>query len=215
MKIINFCKSYFNSFQDVSNYKRSNPKTNALNILKILSYFTVVIPLGIGMLYGVASLFGRINKKPQLSSLDHQVNNRAKKIILKNNPSETVILNKVKEETSKKVLLQKDNKQEDDSSLKKEQLPEILVDDQLKIVISNEIKQKIIKGALTSKEIKEQYETLSKTRNLPSLLGFNAFAPHQFAMLMPGIALIASLLCKKINSLIYGYVNHIKIFKKN
>jgi hypothetical protein len=47
------------------------------------------------------------------------------------------------------------------------------------------------------KKIKTEYTTLLQGRTLPELLGYNQYALHKFTMLMPGIALIASLLCKK------------------
>lgn len=81
MKITDFCKSYFNGFQDVSNYKKNDSKTNVLAALKILSYFTVIIPLGFAAVYGAASLYGRVSKKEPLSSQDKNVNNQAKKTL--------------------------------------------------------------------------------------------------------------------------------------
>ena len=52
--------------------------------LKILSYFTVVIPLGFAAVYGAAYLYGRVSKKEPLSSQDKSVNNQAKKTIIQN-----------------------------------------------------------------------------------------------------------------------------------
>lgn len=87
MKISDVCKSYFSGFQEASNFKKNDSKTNALALLKILSYFTVVIPLGFAAVYGAASLCGRVSKKQDLSSNDKSVNDQAKKTILKNDSS--------------------------------------------------------------------------------------------------------------------------------
>lgn len=79
MKLADFCKSYFNGFQNLLNYKKNDAKTNILVALKILSLFTVVIPLGFATVYGAASLYGRICKKEALSSHDKNVNHQASK----------------------------------------------------------------------------------------------------------------------------------------
>ncbi len=83
MKVADFCKSYFNGFQDISNYQKNDIKTNVLAAVKILSYFTVVIPLGFAAVYGAASLYGRVTKKEGLSSQDKSVNDQAKTTLLK------------------------------------------------------------------------------------------------------------------------------------
>lgn len=79
MEIADLCKIYLNGFEDISNYKKNNAETNVLAALKILSYFTGVILLGVVAVYGVASLCGRVSKKEALSSQDKDVNDRAKK----------------------------------------------------------------------------------------------------------------------------------------
>lgn len=83
MKVSDICKSYFSGFQEVSKFKDNDNKTNAIALLKILSYFTGVIPLGFAAVYGAASLCGRISKKQHLSSHDKSVSDQAKKTILK------------------------------------------------------------------------------------------------------------------------------------
>jgi hypothetical protein len=83
MRVTDFCKSYFNGFQDISNYKRNNVKTNILGAVKILSYFTVAIPLGFAAVFGAAYLYNRISKKEDLSFQDKNVNDQAKKVLLK------------------------------------------------------------------------------------------------------------------------------------
>ncbi|MFI0436013.1 MAG: hypothetical protein ACH350_09900 [Parachlamydiaceae bacterium] len=83
IKVIDFCRNYFNGFQDASNYKKNDTKTNVLVAVKILSYFTVVIPLGFAAIYRVASLCGCISKKESLPSRDQNINEKAKQIISK------------------------------------------------------------------------------------------------------------------------------------
>ncbi len=78
MRVTDFCKNYFNGFQDVSNYKKNDTKTNILAALKILSYFTGVIPLGLSAVYGVASLYDRVSKKVFLTSQDKSVKELSK-----------------------------------------------------------------------------------------------------------------------------------------
>lgn len=83
MKVTDFCKSYFNGFHDILNYKKNDAKTNVLAAVKIFSYFTVVIPFGFVVVYGAAFLYGRVSKKEVLSSHDKSVNDKAKIILLK------------------------------------------------------------------------------------------------------------------------------------
>lgn len=63
-----FKQSYFQGFHDIYNYKTNVNKTNALAILKILSYFTVVIPLGFAAVYGATSLCGRVSSEKSLDA---------------------------------------------------------------------------------------------------------------------------------------------------
>lgn len=77
MEVVNHCKNYFNGFQEIQKFKHNDAKTNALAILKILSYFTGVIPLGFAAVYGAASLYGRVNKKEQLSDVDKRITDQA------------------------------------------------------------------------------------------------------------------------------------------
>ena len=94
-----------------------------------------------------------------------------------------------------KLVLEKYLKQDDQ---KPQPLNDVKVETpKLDIIISDETKKKIVKGTLSQKELKEEYSTLTHGRRLPGLLGYNQYAPHAFAMLMSGIALISSLLCKK------------------
>lgn len=70
---------YFNGFQEVLNCQNNSTKTNCLAGLKILSYFTLLIPLGLATLSGAVALYGRIRKKISLSVQDQSVNNHATK----------------------------------------------------------------------------------------------------------------------------------------
>ncbi len=63
MKILDISKKYFNGFQEISGFKRNDSTKNALATFKILSYFTVVIPLSFAIAYGAASLSGRVSLK--------------------------------------------------------------------------------------------------------------------------------------------------------
>ncbi|KAF3361900.1 hypothetical protein PHSC3_001554 [Chlamydiales bacterium STE3] len=87
MRVLDICKKYFNGFQQVSDLRKNDNTTNVLAVLKILSYFTVIIPLGFAAAYGVASLSGRINKKRDLSSQDKSINDKAKTTLLKKDSS--------------------------------------------------------------------------------------------------------------------------------
>ncbi len=64
MEIINFCEDYFslNSYNTLCNYEKHDVQTNALAALTIVSYFTVIIPIGLAVAYG-ASLYGRVEVK--------------------------------------------------------------------------------------------------------------------------------------------------------
>ncbi len=92
MQVKTFCKSYFNGFQDVSNYKKNDAKTNVLAVLKIFSYFTVVIPFGFSVAYGTAYLYARVSKKESLSSNDKRVNVQGRKHLKLNEISEDQII---------------------------------------------------------------------------------------------------------------------------
>lgn len=78
MKILAVCKSYFNGFNEIGNFKKNDNKTNALALLKIFSYCTGLIPLGFAVSYGVLSLCGRVSKKKTPSSQDQKVDSQAK-----------------------------------------------------------------------------------------------------------------------------------------
>lgn len=87
MKVSECCKSYFDGFQEVCNFRKNDSTTNVLAVLKTLSYFTVVIPLGFAAAYGAASLCGRVSKNQDLFSHDKSICDKAKETLLKNNTS--------------------------------------------------------------------------------------------------------------------------------
>lgn len=62
MYISEVCKSYFNGFYEAYHYNRNSYSMNFLALLKILSYFTLIIPISFGTVYGVSSLCGRVCK---------------------------------------------------------------------------------------------------------------------------------------------------------
>lgn len=82
MKISNLCKNYFIGFQEISNAKKNKSSTNALAVAKIISYFTVLIPLTLtfAALYGIASLCDRVSKKNHYSLTDKNVRGRASQV---------------------------------------------------------------------------------------------------------------------------------------
>jgi hypothetical protein len=83
MKVVDVCKNYFNGFQEVSDFRKNDSTKNILAALKVLSYFTVLIPVGFAIAYGAASLYGRVSKKQDLSHHDQSIHDKAKTTILK------------------------------------------------------------------------------------------------------------------------------------
>lgn len=83
MKLSSICENYFNGFHEICNYKKNDKKTIIFACLKIISYFTVIIPWGFITVYGIHSLCGRIHKKHKLTNQDQLINNQYKKIIEK------------------------------------------------------------------------------------------------------------------------------------
>lgn len=70
MKLKEFCKSYFNGFHNLHNYKENTRKKNGLALLSIVSYFSIIIPLGVAFAYGSLYLYKRISKKSSLTPND-------------------------------------------------------------------------------------------------------------------------------------------------
>lgn len=83
MKILEFCTNYFYGFQDIAYYKQNDAETNTLAVLKIISYFTVLIPLFVAALFTAASLCGRVSKIESLSPQDFNISSQAGKVITK------------------------------------------------------------------------------------------------------------------------------------
>lgn len=79
---LSICNSYFNGFRELSNYKKNSHEINAWMPLKILSYFTIVIPLAFAAIFAAASLYGRVSKKQTLTTQDKVVNDQAKKALV-------------------------------------------------------------------------------------------------------------------------------------
>src|ERR1019366_476530 len=78
MNITNNCRAYFQGFNDFSTWKTNDTKTNTLALLKITSYFTFIIPLFVGltfgMTYGISALIGRVKIKNNSSPQDQARN---------------------------------------------------------------------------------------------------------------------------------------------
>lgn len=69
--ISNTCKSYFHAFQDLDN--NHSPSSKSLTILKIISYFTLIAPLIMGITYGIAQLMGRVKKVPPHPDMEARI----------------------------------------------------------------------------------------------------------------------------------------------
>lgn len=78
MELKAVCASYFNGFQELYNLKYNTLTTNVIALVKAVSYFTVIIPLGFGITYGIASLAGRISYRQELTSEEEIIHNQAR-----------------------------------------------------------------------------------------------------------------------------------------
>lgn len=67
MKVSEVCRNYFNGFHEISNYKNNTFKVNAIAVLKIVSYGTLLIPAGVGFLYIAVSLYERVTTNRTVS----------------------------------------------------------------------------------------------------------------------------------------------------
>ncbi|KIC72363.1 hypothetical protein DB42_DE00090 [Neochlamydia sp. EPS4] len=72
-------RNYFKGFHEIWNCPKNCAQLNALNLLKMFSYFILAIPVGYAAVYAAASLYGRISKNPSLSKQDQQPSNRTAK----------------------------------------------------------------------------------------------------------------------------------------
>jgi O-acetyl-ADP-ribose deacetylase len=132
MFVSNLCKNYFNGFQEISNYEQNEAKDNTLAFLKILSYFTGVIPLCFGIVYGISSLFGRICKRSELSDDEKRVNNTAKeRLSMMNNPNNETLSKPVVKSLPIQIPESKELKEytNDLSQEEKSRLKVIFIDD--------------------------------------------------------------------------------------
>jgi hypothetical protein len=85
MTVSKICESYFNGFQKIFDYKKNDFSTNAAAICKIVSYFTMLIPLSFALVYGVSTLVNRCrHQKQNLSLIEKKVNLQFEKILGKN-----------------------------------------------------------------------------------------------------------------------------------
>lgn len=61
-KVSRACANYFAGFQDLSTFNKNTTRQNTLSLLKVASYFTLVLPLFVGLVYGISSLVGRVSR---------------------------------------------------------------------------------------------------------------------------------------------------------
>lgn len=81
MKVTDACKKYFRGFQEIFNFRKNDKKINGLAVLKILSYVSVVIPVGVATVYGAFALYGRVRKKEDYTFSETTTHDQAKKIL--------------------------------------------------------------------------------------------------------------------------------------
>lgn len=89
MEVRQICKDYFDVFKEIVNYKNNDNKINALAALKILSWFTLIIPIGFATTYLIDSLYRRITKKEHLSPRDKKVEHQRQKNLIKGKDKDT------------------------------------------------------------------------------------------------------------------------------
>lgn len=97
MRLSDACNSYFSGFKEIYHFKKNNNKTNALALLKIMSYFTLVIPSTFAVVYAIDSLCCRISKKHSFSKTDNKVNNQANKNRVPTRREETIFNAEIKQ----------------------------------------------------------------------------------------------------------------------
>ena len=84
MKIADLCNYYFSGIQNIQNYKNQDKMTTLLVAGIVLTYLTLVIPLGVAAIRRLDFLYDRVTQTKDLSSQDEKVKIKAKKIF--NNP---------------------------------------------------------------------------------------------------------------------------------
>ncbi|CUI17395.1 hypothetical protein PNK_1788 [Candidatus Protochlamydia naegleriophila] len=78
MELRTICANYFSGFQELYDFKNNDASTNVIALLKAASYFTVIIPIGFGVTYGIASLCGRFSHRQELTETEQTINNQAR-----------------------------------------------------------------------------------------------------------------------------------------
>ena len=78
MEIQAICKSYFNGINEIS---QPDKKTKALAALKIITYFTLVIPLCFAITLGISHLYDRVTKKTVLTDKEKKIDDKSKNIL--------------------------------------------------------------------------------------------------------------------------------------
>lgn len=76
--ISNIRDNYFNGFQQLFNFKNNDSYTNFKAFLKVASYFTLIIPFGLGTVCKLDSLYNRVTKKESPTPLDTKVDKTGK-----------------------------------------------------------------------------------------------------------------------------------------
>lgn len=74
------CRNYFEGFQDLSTFNANNSCKNALGMLKVVSYFTILVPLFVGLTYGVFSLIGRVSVGDRHSPISQKASSICRKV---------------------------------------------------------------------------------------------------------------------------------------
>lgn len=77
MDILKICNRYFNGLEDIKSFKTNNSLKNVEAILKIISYISIVIPIGFGFAY----LYGRISLKSEKSALEEAIDKKRSEIL--------------------------------------------------------------------------------------------------------------------------------------
>ena len=54
------CQSYFKGCQDLNKFQESDSKKKVTSLVKVASYFTIIIPLIFGVIYAISSLFRKV-----------------------------------------------------------------------------------------------------------------------------------------------------------
>lgn len=90
MIITRACRSYFSAVQELYDYQENTSVENTRAAVAFLTYFTVVIPLAVGAVYGASSLYERVTGEASLTAQSRMI-----KIATKQWPTAKVSLNKV------------------------------------------------------------------------------------------------------------------------